>query len=147
MSTQVESGLPDLDPTGVAAIPYRIRETIRSGNLGSWPVVVVLAIIVIYFGFTADNFFTAVNFNNTILQMAGTTMLAYGVVFVLLIGEIDLSIGFVSGVAGIIVAQLLCPKAVTRFPTSARSRPASSRSASRSSRAPRSASSRARSSH
>ena len=88
----------------------------------------MLAIIVIYFGFTADNFFTAVNFNNTILQMTGTTMLAYGVVFVLLIGEIDLSIGFVSGVAGVIVASFSCPKAVTRFPT-ARSRPASSRSA------------------
>jgi len=116
MSTQVESGLPDLDPTGVAAIPYRIREAIRSGNLGSWPVVVVLAIIVIYFGFTADNFFTAVNFNNTILQMTGATMLAYGVVFVLLIGEIDLSIGFVSGVAGIIVAQLLVPESGHQIP-------------------------------
>ena len=33
-------------------------------------------------------------------------MLAYGVVFVLLIGEIDLSISFVSGVAGVVVAQL-----------------------------------------
>ena len=63
----------------------------------------------------------------------GTTMLAYGVVFVLLIGEIDLSIGFVSGVAGVVVAELQLPGSVTRFPTSGRSRPASSRSASRSS--------------
>ena len=38
--------------------------------------------------------------------MAGVTMLAYGVVFVLLIGEIDLSISYVSGVAGVVVAQL-----------------------------------------
>ena len=81
----------------------------QSGNLGSWPVVVVLAIIVVYFGFTANNFFSAVNFNNIIVQMAGTTMLAYGVVFVLLIGEIDLSIGFVSGVAGVVVAELQLP--------------------------------------
>ena len=36
--------------------------------------------------------------------MAGTCLLAYGVVFVLLIGEIDLSIGFVSGIAGVVVA-------------------------------------------
>ena len=56
--------------------------------------------------FTAQNFFTAVNFNNIITQMAGMTMLAYGVVFVLLIGEIDLSIGFVSGIGGVIVAEL-----------------------------------------
>jgi D-xylose transport system permease protein len=41
--------------------------------------------------------------------MVGTCMLAYGVVFVLLIGEIDLSIGYVSGVAGMIVALLANP--------------------------------------
>ena len=110
MSTQVEPGLPDLEPTGLAAIPFRVRENVKAGNLGSWPVVVVLAIIVIYFGFTANNFFTAVNFNNLIVQLAGTTMLAYGVVFVLLIGEIDLSIGFVSGVAGVVVAELQLPE-------------------------------------
>ncbi len=34
--------------------------------------------------------------------MAGTTLLAYGVVFVLLIGEIDLSIAYVSGVCGVV---------------------------------------------
>ncbi len=49
--------------------------------------------IVVYFSFTATNFFTAGNFVNVILQMAGVTMIAYGVVFVLLLGEIDLSIG------------------------------------------------------
>ena len=38
-------------------------------------------------------------------------MLAYGVVFVLLIGEIDLSIGYVSGVAGVVVAELQLPTA------------------------------------
>ena len=53
--------------------------------------------IVVFFGFKATNFFTAVNFVNIIIQMAGTAMLAYGVVFVLLLGEIDLSIGYVAG--------------------------------------------------
>ena len=38
--------------------------------------------------------------------MAGTTTIAMGVVFVLLLGEIDLSIGFVSGIAGVVVAEL-----------------------------------------
>ena len=37
--------------------------------------------------------------------MAGTCLIAYGVVFVLLIGEIDLSVAFVSGVAGVVVAE------------------------------------------
>src|SRR5205085_1944133 len=61
---------------------------------------------VIVFSFTAQNFFTAVNLNNIITQMAGTTMLAFGVVFILLIGEIDLSIAFLSGIAGVVAAVL-----------------------------------------
>ena len=41
--------------------------------------------------------------------MAGTTMLAYGVVFVLLLGEIDLSIGYLAGIGALIVAELQLP--------------------------------------
>ena len=79
----------------------RLWENFKGGNLGSLPVAVGLTLIVILFGFTAQNFFTAVNFNNIIVQMTGVTMLAYGVVFVLLLGEIDLSIAFLSGIVGV----------------------------------------------
>lgn len=84
----------------------RVRDNIRAGNLGSWPVVIGLAVIVLFFSLKANNFFTPSNFINIITQMAGVTMLAYGVVFVLLLGEIDLSISYVSGIAGVVVAQL-----------------------------------------
>src|SRR5882672_9471309 len=84
----------------------RLWENFKGGNLGSTPVIVGLTIIVVVFAFTAQNFFTAVNFNNIITQMAGTTMLAYGVVFVLLLGEIDLSIAYLSGLTGVIAAEL-----------------------------------------
>jgi D-xylose transport system permease protein len=87
----------------------RVWENLKGGNLGSIPVIVGLTIIVIVFSLTAQNFFTAVNFNNIITQMAGTTMLAYGVVFVLLLGEIDLSIAFLSGIAGLVAAELQKP--------------------------------------
>jgi ABC-type xylose transport system, permease component len=82
---------------------------VKGGNLGSWPVVVSLALIVLVFSQTAQNFFTPGNFTNIITQMAGTCLIAYGVVFVLLIGEIDLSVSFVSGVAGVIVAEAQLP--------------------------------------
>ncbi len=82
---------------------------VRTGNLGSGPVIVALAFVILYFGLTTPNWFTPVNFMNLIGQMAGMCMLAYGVVFVLLIGEIDLSIGFVSGIAGVVVALLQVP--------------------------------------
>ena len=83
----------------------RVWENIKGGNLGSLPVAIGLTFIVILFAFTAQNFFTAVNFNNIIVQMAGTTMLAFGVVFVLLLGEIDLSIAFLSGIVGVACAK------------------------------------------
>jgi D-xylose transport system permease protein len=90
-------------------------ENFKGGNLGSAPVIFGLTVIVIVFGFTAQNFFTAVNFNNIITQMAGTTMLAFGVVFVLLLGEIDLSIGYLSGVIGVAAAEFQKPDSGHHF--------------------------------
>ena len=97
------SGVPD------DSFVERIRSNISAGNLGSWPVAIGLVLIVIFFSFKADNFLTAPNFTNIITQMAGTTLLAYGVVFVLLIGEIDLSISYISGIAGVVVGKLTIP--------------------------------------
>jgi D-xylose transport system permease protein len=94
----------------------RVRDNISAGNLGSWPVVIGLGFIVLFFSFKAENFFTAPNFINIITQMAGVTMLAYGVVFVLLIGEIDLSISYISGVGGVVVAQLTLPETSYQVP-------------------------------
>jgi D-xylose transport system permease protein len=87
----------------------RAMDRARSGNLGSWPVIIALALVVLVFSQTAQNFFTPANFTNIITQMAGTCLLAYGVVFVLLIGEIDLSVSFVSGIGGVVVAQAQLP--------------------------------------
>ncbi len=85
------------------------RDNVKSGNLGVLPVVVGELAIVLFFGLTATNFFTAANFVNVMLQMAGVTMIAFGVVFVLLLGEIDLSIGYVSGIAALAAAEFQLP--------------------------------------
>ena len=91
------------------ATPSASATNIRTGNLGSAPVIVALDHRRRRVLLHGENFFTPVNFSNLIGQMAGTCMLAYGVVFVLLIGEIDLSIGYVSGIAGMIAALLQQP--------------------------------------
>jgi D-xylose transport system permease protein len=96
-------------PSGLMGLVHRLAADIRSGNLGVLPIVVALIFIVVYFGYAATNFFTAENFGNIIIQMAGTTMLAYGVVFVLLLGEIDLSISYVAGIGALTVAELQKP--------------------------------------
>jgi D-xylose transport system permease protein len=101
---------------GLSGLLQEQWESIRSGDVGSWPVIVGLAAIVIFFTEKNANFFTAVNFDNLIVQMAGTATIAIGVVFVLLLGEIDLSIGYVSGVAAVVVAELQLPGSGHQLP-------------------------------
>ena len=96
----------------------RALDNLRTGNLGVLPIVVGLILIVTFFSFKATNFFSADNFSNVIVQMAGTCMLAYGVVFVLLLGEIDLSIGYLSGLAAVSVAELQNPGTGNSLPYS-----------------------------
>ena len=82
---------------------------VKSGELGSLPIVVGLLIICIVFQSQNDRFLTAGNFVNLLLQTAPYAVIAMGVTFALLLGEIDLSIGFVSGVGGVLTAILLTP--------------------------------------
>jgi D-xylose transport system permease protein len=82
---------------------------IRAGELGSLPILVGLAAIVVIFGILEEQFITERNFTNLLLQMAGIATIAIGVVFVLLIAEIDLSVAFVSAVGGVVMTLLLRP--------------------------------------
>ena len=107
-----QAAAPEAETIPLEPLPKRIADNVRSGNLGSWPVIIALGIIVLVFSQEAPNFFTPGNFTNIITQMAGTCLLAYGIVFVLLIGEIDLSVSFVSGVAGVVVAETQLPNGV-----------------------------------
>ena len=84
-------------------------ENVKAGEIGSLPVVVGLIIIAVIFQVQNDRFLSAQNLTNLIVQMSPVAIIAIGIVFVLLIGEIDLSVGVVSGVGGIILARLLVP--------------------------------------
>jgi D-xylose transport system permease protein len=95
--------------TGLRGVWDRTKLNVRTGNLGPVPIIVGEILVVAIFGFTATNFFTSTNFVNLITQTAGTCMLAYGVVFVLLLGEIDLSIGYLAGIGALVVAELQLP--------------------------------------
>ncbi|HEX7256065.1 MAG TPA: hypothetical protein VF236_09080 [Gaiellaceae bacterium] len=82
---------------------------VRAGDLGTLPIIIGLALIVLTFGLLEENFFTERNFTNLLLQMAAVATMAIGVVFVLLIGEIDLSVAFVSAVGAVVMTLLLRP--------------------------------------
>jgi D-xylose transport system permease protein len=83
---------------------------IRAGELGSLPIILGIGVIVVVFGLLDDTFLTERNFTNLLLQMCGIATIAIGVVFVLLIGEIDLSVAFVSAVGGVVMTLLLRPE-------------------------------------
>jgi D-xylose transport system permease protein len=80
-------------------------DAFKGGDVGSVPVLVGIIAITIFFTAKSSVFFTAVNFQNLIGQMAGVTVIAVGIVFVLLIGEIDLSVGYLSGLCSVAVAE------------------------------------------
>ncbi|WP_420443234.1 sugar ABC transporter permease [Candidatus Poriferisodalis sp.] len=82
---------------------------VRVGEIGSLPVVLGLAVVAVIFQVQNDKFLSSQNLTNLIVQMAPIAMISLGIVFVLLIGEIDLSVGVMSGVGGIIIARLLIP--------------------------------------
>lgn len=80
---------------------------IRSGEIGSLPIILGLVVIAIIFQTQNANFLTPRNLVNVVIQMAGFATIAFGMVFILLLGEIDLSAGYVSAVGGVTTAILL----------------------------------------
>ena len=84
-------------------------QRVTYGELGVLPIVFGLFVIVTVFWILDDTFVTARNFTNLLLQMAPIATIAIGIVFVLLIAEIDLSVAYVSAVGGVIMTLLLRP--------------------------------------
>ncbi|GAB4547013.1 MAG: hypothetical protein OHK0023_07600 [Anaerolineae bacterium] len=82
---------------------------VRSGDLGPLPIIIGIVGIALFFQSRNENFLTPRNIVNLILQMSHVATIAYGIVFILLLGEIDLSAGFVGGVAGVLVTVSLRP--------------------------------------
>lgn len=82
-------------------------QRLRGGDMGSLPAIAGLAVLCIVFTLLDDAFATPRNFANLFGQGAQTTVIAMGLVFVLLLGEIDLSAGYTSGVCAAVMAILL----------------------------------------
>ncbi|MFF3072499.1 sugar ABC transporter permease [Kitasatospora sp. NPDC057936] len=104
--------IPAVDPRlivrqeGIKGYLGEFRRRMSSGELGSLPVVLALIVIWAVFGSLNSSFLSAQNLSNLSQQIVGTGMIAIGVVFVLLLGEIDLSVGSVSGLCAAIFAVL-----------------------------------------
>jgi D-xylose transport system permease protein len=77
------------------------------GDLAALRVVIVLAVIWLIFYLQEDRFLSSVNLTNLVLQATAVGLVAIGVTLVLLLGEIDLSVGAVSGLCAAVMAVLI----------------------------------------
>lgn len=80
---------------------------IKAGDIGALPAFLGLIALGIVFTFSSQFFLTARNMANLLTQAAPVIVIAMGLVFVLLLGEIDLSAGFASGVCGATLVLLI----------------------------------------
>jgi D-xylose transport system permease protein len=107
MSTPAEvAPTPAVSPGGRPPARAGVIRRFVEGDLASLRVFVVLGLIWAVFQFENNHFLTAENLTNLFLQITAVGLISVGVVYVLLLGEIDLSVGAVSGLAAGVTAVL-----------------------------------------
>src|SRR3954465_1914270 len=94
----IEGGLGDYFRT--------YRQRVRSGDMGSLPAVAGLIVLGIVFWILHPNFGSLANFSDLLKQSSPTIFIAMGLVFVLLLGEIDLAAGIAARLCATLMARL-----------------------------------------
>jgi D-xylose transport system permease protein len=82
------------------------KRRVRGGELGALPVAIGLVVIWTIFYLQEPRFLSAQNLTNLVLQATAVGTISIGIVLVLLLGEIDLSVGSVSGLCACVLAVL-----------------------------------------
>jgi D-xylose transport system permease protein len=80
---------------------------VKAGQTGALPALLGLLVLCLVFGSMSSVFLTPGNFANLLTQAAAVIVIAMGLVFVLLLGEIDLSAGYAAGVCGAALVILI----------------------------------------
>lgn len=80
---------------------------IKSGESGAVPILIGLVFIIIFFQLEQSTFLTAGNIVNLLVQSAAYILFGAAEIFVLVLSEIDLSVGYVAGVVGFTIAELI----------------------------------------
>jgi D-xylose transport system permease protein len=91
---------------GIQAHLHAYLQRVRGGDMGSLPAIVALVVLVAFFWIVHHPFGSLGNFANLLQQAAYTIFIAMGLVFVLLIGEIDLAAGTAAGVCAAVMGRL-----------------------------------------
>ena len=112
MSSETDQAVEEDQPNaeGLSAMLAYTRGyfgRVRGGELGSLPALAGLIVITVVFGVVHQGFLSAYNFEALVIQAAPIIVMAMGLIFVLLLGEIDLSAGTTGGLCSAIMAVLL----------------------------------------
>src|SRR5262249_39764296 len=103
------------DQVGQVAGRQEVR--VVQGEVGSLSVILGIIVIWVIFWLLNSNFLTPRNLTNLVLQLAAIGTISVGIVLVLLLGEIDLSVGSVSGLCAAIMAVLNVKRGVPAVPS------------------------------
>jgi D-xylose transport system permease protein len=103
--TKGTAPIPATDP-GLLDYGRNYVSRVRGGDMGALPAILGLLVLCVAFAILRSRFVSAINFANLFTQGAAVTVIAIGLIFVLLLGEIDLSAGFASGVCAAVMATL-----------------------------------------
>lgn len=108
MSDTKEGGRSALaqSSTEQTSVWRRITGRFGHGDIGSLPVLLGLILIAIVFQIANPNFLTPLNLTNLMVQISAMGTISVGVVLILLLGEIDLAVGAVSGLSAAVMAVL-----------------------------------------
>ncbi|MEU8223617.1 ABC transporter permease [Kribbella sp. NPDC048915] len=113
-SDVVEQLQPSQDePSSLAGYVKEYVARVRGGELGSIPALAGLIVITAVFAIVHQGFLSAYNLEALVIQAAPVIVMAMGLIFVLLLGEIDLSAGTTGGLASAIIAVLILRHGVT----------------------------------
>jgi D-xylose transport system permease protein len=98
---------------GLGGMIRELGRKLAQGEAGTLLVILMVGVIWTFFQFQNDRFLSAQNLTNLMLQQAAVATISIGVVLVLLLGEIDLSVGAVSGFTSSTMAVLVAQRGVS----------------------------------
>jgi D-xylose transport system permease protein len=78
-----------------------------TSDLRALPVIIGLVVLWVFFTFQSDVFLSARNISNLLLQSTVVGIMAFGIMFVLLVREIDLSIAAINGITAVLMAKFI----------------------------------------
>ena len=100
--------IPREEPPTLGSTVRAYTDKVRGGDVGSLPAILgLVALVIVFSALRPAQFTNAFNFANLINQSSAVMVIAMGLVFVLLLGEIDLSAGFTAGTSGAVMAVVL----------------------------------------